>query len=409
MFDWDKWQEIFETIQKNPLRTILTGFSVTWGIFMLCILLAAGNGLSNGVQSNFGDNSFNSLWISSDVTSIPYEGMNVGRRITLKDDDVDFVTHEYSDNISAYSGRYFQWGTQVNYKTQYGTHVMMGVHPGYQVLEGTHMLRGRYINQLDIDEKRKVVIMGKKLLPQFFGEEDPLGKQIELNGVSFQIVGIFTDPSNEREEENFFVPITTAQQVYNGGTRVGHIIVNLSDSSLESSQKVAASLRADLGNKHGIHPEDQRAIHIRNLQEQFQNIFNTIVGIKAFVWLIGIMTIIAGIVGVSNIMLVVVKERTKEIGIRKAIGATPFSIIAMIIQESVFITAAAGYLGLLLAVLLVESFGSALESDFLKNPNIDFDTAIVTTVILVITGAFAGLVPARRAAKVQPIEALKDV
>lgn len=408
MFDLDKWQEIFETIRKNPLRTILTGFSVTWGIFMLVLLLAAGQGLSNGAKFAFGDDAMNSLWIYSDVTSIAHNGMNVGRRIQFEDDDLEFVKERYDAEIDQYTGRYSLWGAQINYAEKYGTHPMRGVHPGHQELEQTKIVTGRYINQMDIDNIRKSALIGKKTVPLFFGEEDPLGKWIRINGVPFQIVGVFQDIENERDEENFYVPITTAQRIFNGGRRIQQIMVTLDETDLQHSLMVEGEMRSDLIQKFGVHPNDERAISIRNLQEQFQNIQNVLDGIQAFVWLIGIMTIIAGIVGVSNIMVVVVKERTKEIGIRKALGATPRSIVGLIIQESVFITAVAGYIGLVLAVVVVEFIGGNLVGSFFRNPEVDFEIAIYTTVLLVITGALAGLVPARRAAKVQPIEALRE-
>ncbi len=409
MFDWDKWQEIFETIRKNPLRTVLTGFSVTWGIFMLVLLLAAGQGLSNGAKFAFGDDAMNSLWINTDVTSLAYNGMNVGRRVQMKNEDVDFIVEKFDDEIDSYSGRYSRWSAQVNYKDKYGTHSLRGVHPGYQDIERSIIYRGRYINQSDIEQVRKVVVIGKKIVPNFFGEEDPIGQYIKVWGVPFQVVGIFTDKENDRDEENLYVPISAAQAVFNGGQDVRRMMVTLSETDLEHSRLVASDIRSNLIKKFGIHPDDERAINIRNLQEQFQNIQSALNGITAFVWLIGIMTIIAGIVGVSNIMIVVVKERTKEIGIRKALGATPRSIISLIIQESVFITAVAGYIGLVLAVLVVEAMNSLItDAPFFRNPSVDFKTAIYTTILLVITGALAGFVPARRAAKVQPIEALRD-
>lgn len=408
MFDWDKWQEIFETIRKNRLRTFLTGFSVAWGIFMLVVLLAAGKGLSNGAQRAFGDDAIHSLWIYSDVTSLPYNGMNVGRRIQFQNDDVDYATTRYEDDINNYSGRFFKWGTQINYQEQYGSHSLIGVHPGHQEIERTVILKGRYINAKDVSEGRKVVLIGKKLVPQFFGEEEPVGKYLRVSNIPFLVVGVFTDLENERDEENFYVPISTAQRVFNAGRDVRQVMMTINDSTLEGSKALAAQIAADYRKKHGVHPDDERAVSVRNVMEQFQNVTNTLDGINYFVWMIGFMTIIAGIVGVSNIMIVVVKERTQEIGIRKALGATPRSIVGLIIQESVFITAVAGYIGLLLAVLLIGALEDQIDTPFFANPSVDFNAAIYTTVVLVIAGALAGLVPALRAAKVQPIEALRD-
>lgn len=408
MFDSDKWHEIFETIRKNPLRTVLTGFSVTWGIFMLVILLAAGSGLSNGAKFAFGDDAMNSLWIQSGQTSVPYNGHNVGRRIQYTNEDMDFVKSQYGEEVDAYSSRYGLWSTTVNYKNKYASHSMRGVHPGYQDVERTVIVKGRYINQMDIDNVRKVVLLGKKNVPVLFGDEEPLGKYIRINNIPFQVVGIFTDIENESDEDNLYVPVSTAQRVFNGGRNIQQMMITLEEANLSHSQALASNIRGDLVQKFDVHPDDERAIRIRNVQEDFQNIQNILTGITYFVGLIGIMTIIAGIVGVSNIMVVVVKERTKEIGIRKALGAAPGSIVSLIIQESIFITAIAGYIGLVLAVLLIEAVGESMEASFFRHPEVNFEVAILTTVILVIAGALAGLVPARRAAKVQPIEALRE-
>lgn len=408
MFDIDKWQEIFETIRKNPLRTFLTGFSVMWGIFMLVVLLAAGEGLSNGAKVEFGDNAMNTLWVYTDVTTLPHNGLNPGRRIQMENEDLDMVTRRYESNLSNYTGRYSVWGARFNYNDQYNSHLLQGVHPGNQEIEKSVIVRGRYINHRDIEEVRKVVVMGQKLVPHFFGEEDPIGKYIRVNDIPFQVVGIFTDLENPRGEETFYTPISTAQQVFYGGRRIRQMALGLDKEGLDYSRKVANDVRGDLVNKFGVNPEDYRAVSVRNVQEQFQNIQNALDGIQAFVWLIGIMTIIAGIVGVSNIMVVVVKERTKEIGIRKALGATPRSITSLIIQESVFITGVAGYIGLLLAVVLIEFVGDSIEESFFRHPEVNFEVAIYTSVLLVIAGAIAGLVPARKAAKVQPIVALRD-
>lgn len=407
MFDADKWQEIFETIRKNKLRTFLTGFSVAWGIFMLVILLGAGTGLQNGVEGQFGDDAINAVWIYGDVTTLPYKGLNAGRKIELTNEDYEYVEKSYS-GVETMSGRYSLWQTQINYGKEYGNFNVNGVNPGHQFLENTKILNGRYINESDIESYAKIAILGRVVVRDLFKEEEPLGKYIRIQGIPFQVVGVFSDDGGEREERQIFIPISTAQRVFNGGNKLRTIMVMTEDPSLEASHVMADKLKSDFSKRLQFDINDPRALSVRNVREQFQNIMNIIDAIKWFVWAIGIMTIVAGIVGVSNIMLIVVKERTKEIGVRKAMGATPMSIISLIIQESIFITGIAGYIGLVLGVGLLELIGPSIESPFFSRPEVDLGVAIKTTVVLILAGALAGLVPARKAASVKPVEALKD-
>ncbi len=410
MFDRDKWEEILHTISKNKLRTFLTGFSVAWGIFMLIILLGSGTGLQNGVEDTFNDDATNSIWVYGGQTQLPYKGMKPGRYIRFDNQTYSQLKADVSE-LQESSGRFYIPGdNDVSYK---GTSYNLGVrsvHPDHQLIEKSAVIEGRFINEMDLKQKRKVSCIGTLAQKALFKNKSALGKYIEIQGVPFKVVGIFEDEGGENEQEVIYLPITTAQMVYNGQNRINQMMFLVGDAGIEESRAIESDVRAKLAQIHNFSPEDERAVRIRNNVEsfmQFQSLFDNI---RVFVWLIGIMTIIAGIVGIGNIMLIVVKERTKEIGIRKALGATPWSIISLIIMESILITAISGYIGLVLGVGLIELVSSFMPPDtpFFKNPEVNFQVAISATVILVVAGTLAGLAPARRAASIKPIVALRD-
>lgn len=410
MFDIDKWQEIFSTIGKNKLRTFLTAFSVAWGIFMLVILLGAGNGLQNGVSNMFKDDAINSIWISSGITSLPYKGLQPGRQVRFTNEDYDAVRTQI-EGIDHISARFnIQSAVTVNYKDEFGAFSVRCVHPDHQYLEKTTIVEGRYVNNIDIEEYRKVVAIGVRVRDALFAHETAMGKYINLNGIAFKVVGIFEDEGNEGETETMYIPITTAQRIFNGANRISQMMVTVGDATLEESMMIADQIKEKLSKRNNFDPEDPKAAYVRNSIEQYQNIMGVLGGIQAFIWVIGIGTILAGVVGVGNIMMIVVKERTKEIGIRKAIGATPWSILSLIIQESVFITSMAGYLGLILGVGLLALVASFVPPDtpMFSNPEINLGVALQATILLVFAGTMAGLVPAVKAARIRPIEALRD-
>ncbi len=400
-------QEIFATMSKNKLRTALTGLSVAWGIFMLVILLGSANGLLNGVTSEFRDDAINSIWVWTDVTSMPYKGMNAGRKIELTNQDYDLVASTYT-NADKVTARFGLWNKPVTFKKEYGNYNVRGVHPEHVYLENTMMLQGRFINQTDILEDRKVAVIGNALISELCKNENPINQYVKIQGVNFKVVGIYKDDGNEREERYFYIPINAAQTIFGGADRVNQIAFTTGDLTLEQSQQLANQVVQDFARRKTFNPEDKRAINVRNVLENFQEVVNIIKGISIFTWFIGFMTIIAGIVGVSNIMFIVVKERTKEIGIRKAIGATPGSIIRMILIEAVFITSLFGYMGLLGGIFLLETVGNQIQSDFFANPHVDLRIALQTTAFLIFAGALAGYIPARKAAQIRPIEALRD-
>lgn len=410
MFEIDKWQEIYSTIQKNKLRTFLTGFSVAWGIFMLIILLGSGKGLENGVQDEFAGSVTNGIWISSGITSKEYKGFKAGRRVDFTNEDYGNLKNNLEpDHISS---RLFMGNNLISYKDEYGSFYLSPCHPDYGIIKDVELLQGRFLNELDIEKNRKVAAIGEEVEDALFKGSDSLalGKYIKINGVLFKVVGVFRDFSrNEQEMKRIYIPISTAQKVFNGNNIVSQISFTTGESSPQQVDEMVSNTKLLLSRKHKFDETDNRAIFVWNKSEEVRKFKSLFAGIRMFIWIIGIGTIIAGVVGVSNIMMIVVRERTKEIGIRKAMGATPFSIVSLILQESVLITSFAGYIGLLLGVSILELVSVNMpETEFFKNPEADFSLAISATILLIIAGTIAGFFPAVKAAKVKPVEALKD-
>ena len=409
MLDLDTWQEILETIRKNKLRTFLTGFSVAWGIFMLIVLLGSGEGLGNGIQHQFRDDAINSIWISAGQTSRPYRGLQPGRRVQFTNGDHDEIRREVP-GVEHMTSRFFIRGSLVvRYGDETGTFDVRSVHPDHKYLEKTIVVRGRFLNDLDLREHRKVAVIGEKVRQTLFGAAPAVGESIEVNGIAFKVIGVFEDEGGPQELEKIYLPITTAQRTFNGGNRVGQMMLTTGSADLPATQGMAADVTHRLATRHTFDPEDKRAVFVRNNNEEFERFLNVMGGIRLFVWIVGIGTILAGVVGVSNIMMITVRERTKEIGIRKALGATPRSVVALVLQESVLITSVAGYVGLVLGIATLELAATQLrDAEFFRNPSVDLKIAIQATILLVVAGTLAGLVPARRAAAVRPVEALRD-
>ncbi len=412
MFDIDKWQEIFSTIQKNKLRTFLTGFSVAWGIFMLIVLLGSGKGLENGIHSNFDADAANSIWIFPGQTSKPYKGIQPGKYVRFTNEDYERLKREI-DNLERISSRYDIRGNDlISYKNEYGSFGINTVHPDMEFIENSFPIKGRFINNIDIEKSRKVAVIGDLVEEALFKNgKSPIGEYIKIQRIPFKVVGVYSENSNnDGERRCVYIPISTAQMIFDGGNKVNNIALSVKDMTLDESKQFEEKLKASFAANHNFDKEDDRAIFIRNNQENIKEFQNAFQGIRLFIWVIGIGTIIAGIVGVSNIMIIVVKERTKEIGIRKAIGATPWSIVSSILQESILITSFAGYIGLVLGVVLMEIIAKNVPADSMmfKNPEIDMNVAISATILLIISGTFAGYIPARRAAKIKPVVALRD-
>lgn len=411
MFNLDRWQEIFDTIRRNKMRTLLTALSVAWGIFMLVLLLGAGTGLQNSVEHKFRDDAINSLWIRPGRTSKPFKGHAVGRRVEFNNQDYEYIRDQF-DDVEHITGRFHLRNSDITVSRGAKTSAfdVRAVHPDHLHLENTIMTHGRYINESDLMQRRKVAVIGQPIAEFFFADSDPLGQWLQFSGMPYQVIGVFVDYGGEREMMQIYIPISTAQMAYGGGGEQMHqLMLTVGDASLDDSVALEKIVRAFLARRHHFSPSDRRALRIRNNLENFREINEVFVGIRLFVWSVGIGTILAGIVGVSNIMLISVRERTKEIGIRKALGATPGDIVGQIVQESVFLTSVSGYLGILGGIGIFELVDRYVpDNEYIRDPSVDMSVVLGAMGVLVLAGALAGYFPARRAAKVDPIVALRD-
>ncbi|MGB0839518.1 MAG: ABC transporter permease [Chitinophagales bacterium] len=412
MFDFDKWQEIFATIKRHKLRTTLTAFGVFWGILMLILLMGFGNALQHGVEADFKDDAINSIWVFPGETTLPYKGMPIGRRIRMNIDDYDAIEQQI-DGIEHSSPRNGVWGQfLVSYKNNAINFDIRATYPDYKYIENTMLTEGRFVNEEDINKKRPIACIGVDVVKGLYPDgENPIGTFINIKNVPFKVVGVFDDEGSERERQKIYIPWSYANQAFNFQNRVYQMMVTTGDASVEESVVIANNMKNKLAERHKFDPNDQRAVYVRNLNEQFQEIMGLFSAIKMVVWFVGIGTLIAGVIGVGNIMLVIVKERTREIGVRKALGATPYAVVSLILQEAIFITAIAGYLGLVAGIGLLEVVNSLIGPEgagMFRNPSIDLYLAIFATLILVLGGAIAGILPAIRAAQINPIDALRD-
>lgn len=413
MFNIERWQEIFEAISKNKLRTFLTGISVASGIFILVILLGVGKGLQNGIEKQFERDAAGIIEVWSGTTTKEYKGLNPGRQIQFRNSDYEASLQKYNDKLKLKGASYNQWNGLVSYGRESGNYQFRGVYPDYQFIENATMVEGRFVNNNDLVHNEKNCAIGLKIKQDLFKGVSPIGKEIQVNGINFRVVGVFTDPAGEREETRVYMPITTVQKAYGAGDKVSNLFYVMKkkdnyDDMLAEANNFETGLGQLLKSKNMIAPDDDGGVSIHNSVKDAKQFYDLNLYIRLFFWWVGICTIIAGVVGVSNIMLIIVKERTKEIGIRKALGASPVSIIAMILHESIFITTIAGFVGLLMSLGLLELVGPQIQSDFFLNPSVDFNVALTTLFLLVFAGAMAGFFPAYHAAKIKPIVALRD-
>lgn len=401
--------ELWDVLSRNALRTFLTGLSVAWGVFMLVVLLGAGNGLENGANWEFRDDAQNSIWIGGGKTSIPYQGRSPGRPILFKNQDYKELPLKVP-GIEHLTGRYWLWGEfSVTYGAKRSSFNILGVHPDQRYLEKTLITRGRYLDDNDQAEKRKVCVIGSKVREILFGNRDPIGEYVHIRGLAYKVVGEFEDIGGENELRKIYVPISTAQLVYNQPEIIHQLIFTVGDASVEQSQAMADKARAVLARNHGFAVDDRRALRMGNNLEQYTRITGVFRWIRIFVWVVGVGTLLAGIVGIGNIMLISVAERTKEIGIRKALGATPASIIRMVLGEALVLTGVSGYAGLVAGVGLVELVATRFpDAPFFREPSVSLDIAVSATLLIMGAGALAGFFPAYRAARVNPIVALRS-
>lgn len=419
IIDIEKWQEIFSTLRQHKLRTTLTAFGVFWGIFMLTLLLGAGKGLENGVIEDF-KTVPPTAWIwSQSKTQIPYKGMPVGRNITLKAEDVEGILA----NVPSVGKVYAQnsvgiWGgspAYTVYKDKNGSFSIQGTHAGMANIHQQIISEGRYINEIDDEKHRKVAIIGERVKTQLFKPgEKVIGSDITISGISFQVVGVYktsdTNPGST-EEEKVYIPNDTLRYSFNQVGWVGSFVV-IPKPGFHASV-AEQGVKDYLAEKNKVDPKDLGVFGSFNLQKEFDKIYGLFTGIKLFSWVVAIGTIMAGAIGVGNIMLIVVKERIREIGLRKALGATPRAIVSMIMQESVFITSVAGYCGLVVSVFILEGVSAIMaatggKAGMFRHPEVDFKTAIMALIVLVVAGVLASLLPAAKAASVNPIVALQD-
>jgi len=412
MFDFDKWQEIIETIRRHKLRTGLTAFGVFWGIFMLVLLLGAGNGLQNGVEYDFRDDAINSIWMRQGKTSIPYKGMKPGRQIKFDQQDFEAINATVEGIEHSTPRNYIRGDYSVVYKNKGFSFNVRCTYPGHRYVENTEVSKGRFLNDKDISDSRKVAAIGQLVAETMYEEGvDPLGTYIQIKGIPFKVIGVFTDSGGPNEMKNIYLPWSTANQAFNHQNKVHQMMVTTGDLPIEVTEKMTSQIEQILADRHQFSIEDKQAIHVFNNNERFQSILDLFTGIRALVAFVGIGTLLAGIIGVGNIMLIIVSERTKEIGLRKALGATPNSIISMILMESIFITSIAGYLGLLCGVGLLELMNLAIGPkgvNMFRQPEIDISLALGATIMLVVFGGLAGYLPARKAAAINPIDALRE-
>jgi putative ABC transport system permease protein len=418
MFDIDLWREIISALKKNRLRSFMTAFGVFWGIFMLIVMSGAGRALENGIMDGVKAFATNSAFFWTERTSVPYEGFQRGRRWNYETGDMDYIRENVKE-IQYLSPRLFgnqQSGNNTIRGERTGAFNVYGDYPDYFKIDQWTPVKGRLINDIDIIQERKVCNIGERVAETMFAaDENPIGQYLKISGVYYQVVGVIhaetrINIGGGKKEETIIIPFTTMRKAYNYGNRVYFFSVTSKPGSNVSD--LEEKLKKVLKDRHKIAPEDLQAVGSFNLEKEFLKFNSLFVGIQVLTWIVGLGTLLAGIIGVSNIMLVIIKERTPEIGIQRAIGATPATIIKHIVAESVFLTVMAGYVGLSLGVGLLEILNQILQKGgdemFFRRPEVNLTMALSALGVLVVAGIFAGLVPAQRAISIKPIDAIRD-
>ena len=409
MFNLERWKEIFQSIKKNKLRTALSGMTVSLGILIFIILFGLGEGLKNSYSDLFLNEANNVIFIYPGKTTKPYGGFKTNRIIELKNNDVIAVANEFSDRIEYVNPKLFV-SEPIKYKLDSYQFEINAVAPSNQFIEKHVLMQGRYINEKDVDEKNKVTTIGRLVARDIFKDENPIGKFINIGSRAFKVVGVFQDISGDTEENKLIIPYSTRQQILKGTDVIGNLAITF-DQNIDGSGSVKLSneIKSLLKKRKSIDPSDPSGIRVRNVADEIDRSLQFANALQIIVTFVGIGTLIAGIIGISNIMVFIVKERTKELGIRKALGAQPNEIIKMILSESIFITTLSGFFGMILGIIILNSLDSgALQDYFITRAGVDFGIAFFATVILIVFGVIAGYIPAKRAASIKPIVALRD-
>jgi putative ABC transport system permease protein len=414
--EFDDIQEIIDTMRQNKLRTFLTGFAVAWGIFMLIILLGSGQGLKNGISSNFNDRATNTVNIWGRRTTMPYKGYKAFRRTQLTNSDLPYLKNLFPE-IDKISGHVY-WQADVSYKLESGNFEIEGVMPDMVYIDKLKLTagNGRFLNEIDMKQERKVVVITQKTKDLIFKQEPALGKFITLSGIPFQVVGIDTKESRD-ENGRCYIPHSTAQKIFNKGVNTDGIHMTVIGLyTKKANDDFAEKVRLAMCRKLIVHPDDTSAFNIWNQASDYVQTMNIFKTIDLFVLFIGICTLIAGVVGVGNIMVITVKERTREFGIRKALGATPMNILGSILLESVVVTSLFGYVGMMLGIGILEIVNKVIGGgnnskdsvQVFKDPSVDLRVVALATIILIISGLIAGYIPARKAVRIKPIDAIRS-
>lgn len=418
MFDLDLWSEILSALKKNRLRSFMTAFGVFWGIFMLIIMSGAGKALENGVLDGVRAFATNSAFFWTERTSVPYAGFQRGRNWNYENTDIQYLRDNVKE-IEYLSPRLFGWrmsGDNTIRGERTGSFNVYGDYPDYFKIDRWSLVKGRLINEIDMLKERKVCVIGERVVELMFNkDENPIGQYLKVSGVYFQVVGVIHPETRiniggGKKEETIIIPFSTMQTAYNYGDVV-HFFSVTSQKGYKVSE-MEEKIKKILKDRHKIAPDDLQAIGSFNIEKEFIKFSALFLGIQVLTWIVGIGTLLAGVIGVSNIMLIIIKERTQEIGIQRAIGATPGTVIKHIVAESVFLTVMAGYIGLSLGVFALEMLNRYLQSQgdkvFFRNPEVNLTMALSALAVLVIAGIFAGLIPAKRAVSIKPIDALRD-
>ncbi|SKB39047.1 ABC transporter permease [Maribacter arcticus] len=417
MFSKDRWKEILEVLSSNVFRTLATSFGVGWGIFILIILLAAGKGLENGIRADFGDIATNTMFMWSRNTTIPYKGLPKGRRFSFKLEDVQAIKDNVP-NLRFISPRNqlggFGGGNNVVRGLKTGAFNVYGDYPQIIRQEPMTITSGRFLNLNDIDDNRKIAVIGDGVKNELYDKgEDVLGTYMKIQGVNFMVVGTYKKKSNdgdgEEGQKEIFVPFTAFSQAFNMSNDVGWMAITAKDGSSISNMK--EKIVGVVKEKRKIHPDDKRAVGYFDLYEQFNRVESLFGALRWVAYFVGVLVLLSGIIGVSNIMLIVIKERTKEIGIRRALGEAPWSIKKQILMESIFLTIISGMVGIIFGAAFIYGVNAVLDSvgpvDMFVNPSVSLGVVVSALVILIFSGLLAGFIPAQSAIKIRPIEALR--